>query len=98
MRLSCREPLRVSLLARLEEQARRNAMGYSERFEYDAERFYRETGFMAPGKSMPMEMYTGEGQQAEREAAWSAWTQKLRDDFQELLASCAALLRDEEAQ
>ena len=81
------------LIARLEEQAKRNAMGYTERYDYDAERFYRETGFMAPGKSMPLEMCSGFDDETCRNDAWNAWTQQLRNDFQALLQDCLDSLR-----
>ena len=82
----------ADLRARLEKALERSEMGYSERFEHDAERFYAETGFMAPGKSMPVEMYTGERQQEQREAAWQAFSGKLRDEFHALLRDNLAFL------
>lgn len=76
-----------AIRARLEHYLRRTEMGYAERFDSDAEQFYRETGFMAPGKSMPLEMYQGEAHEARRQDAWNEWVVKMGRDF-------CALLRD----
>ena len=82
----------AALRARLEKALERSEMGYSERYDHDAKRFYAETGFMAPGKSMPVEMYQGEKHQAEREAAWQVFGAKLRDEFHALLRDGMAFL------
>jgi len=53
-----------------------------------AERFRKETRFLAPGKSIPMEM-DSDDYRARRDEAWKAWVTKLRDD--DLAAARAAL-------
>lgn len=70
----------ADLLRRLDEQLTLSDMGYSERFDYQAERFYRETGFMAPGKSVPVEMSSSQRDE-EREPAWRAFQDKLSDEW-----------------
>jgi hypothetical protein len=70
----------AGLLRRLEEQLVLCDMGYSERFDYQAEKFYRETGFMAPGKSVPLEMASSQ-QDSEREQAWRVFQDGLRDEW-----------------
>lgn len=47
-------------------------MNANERFEIVAELFYRDTGFMRPGKSMPMEMCSSVSEHRRREA-WDKW-------------------------
>lgn len=47
-------------------------MDVNTQFEIVADLFYRDTGFMRPGKSMPMEMCSGELDQRRR-AAWDKW-------------------------
>lgn len=42
-----------------------------------AEHFYRETGFMAPGKSVPLEMCR-EGYDDDRRRAYEAWHRERR--------------------
>lgn len=44
----------------------------NESFEEAAALFYRETGYMAPGKSVPMEM-GGEDYDVARQGAWTHW-------------------------
>jgi hypothetical protein len=46
---------------------------YGESFDFLAERFYRETGHMAPGKDRPVGWYESDEDRAE--------TQRLWDDF-----------------
>lgn len=41
-------------------------------WEAIAEKFYRETGFLRPGKSVPMEMWT-EDHDRRRKEAWATW-------------------------
>lgn len=50
---------------------RRPDEGRTEYFERMAEDFYRATGFMAPGKSQPLEM--GDHDEVERQRAWAAF-------------------------
>lgn len=45
-----------------------------DRFERVAEEFRRDTGFLRPGKSVPLAM--GGSNEEERDAAWRAWSQK----------------------
>lgn len=47
-------------------------------YEQLAERFYRETGLMAPGKSQPREMYSAE-QDARRTQRYHEWTQARKE-------------------
>lgn len=49
-----------------------STLGYTDRYERAAEEFYRETGYMAPGKSVPMEM-AGSFSEEDRSAAWDEW-------------------------
>jgi hypothetical protein len=45
----------------------------SERFDACAELFYQETGIMAPGKSVPMEMYASQPPDDVRAAQYRKW-------------------------
>lgn len=74
------------------EQIRRTEMGYCERFEHDAERFYRETGLLAPGKSVPAEMWT-EDIDHRRHTEWDAFQHKLRHEWIELMRDAATFLK-----
>ena len=47
----------------------------NERFEYMAELFYKETGFMAPGKDSPAGYYTEE-EKEEGQARWKEWVEE----------------------
>jgi predicted phosphoadenosine phosphosulfate sulfurtransferase len=84
----------AKLSERLKVMVARNRLGYSERFEQDAERFYAETGFMAPGKSVPLEMASSNSEE-EREEAWAKWTDGLREEWyremESTIAVCAAV-------
>jgi hypothetical protein len=67
----------------------------TETFERIAGQFYRETGFMRPGKDEPMSGYTSEEHRRRREVAWSAWvvarrTAMLAQIHAALLSSCPA--------
>lgn len=46
-------------------------MDANERFEYMADKFYKDTGMMAPGKDSPAAF--GVTDRKERMAAWSEW-------------------------
>jgi len=85
-------PDRRALVEQLRDMLARDEMGYSERFEHDAERFYRETGFMAPGKSEPLEMSGGDAHQQRRETAWQEWCGKRRAEFHTVLRDAVAAL------
>jgi hypothetical protein len=63
--------LSVELLAVLDEM-RLWSESPSAAFERVAEQFYRETGFIAPGKSVPMEMASTQ-QDDRRRRAYDAW-------------------------
>ena len=86
-----------AIRALLDNHVRRTELGYTERFEEDAEQFYRETGFMAPGKSVPFEMASTQ-QDDKREAAWNTWTGKMRVDFCAMLRAASAALSTLPAQ
>ena len=81
----------AQLQSRLLEWEADTHLGYSERFEKQAEEFYRATGFMAPGKSVPMEMSSTQNEE-QRTAAWDEWQvarqQRFRDD---MIAAATAL-------
>jgi len=50
-------------------------MNANEQFEYMAELFYKETGFMAPGKDAPAGFYTKE-EKEEGQTKWKEWVNK----------------------
>ena len=75
------DPKAAPLLNRLERYLAESMMGYTERFDVQAARFYQETGVMAPGKSMPPEMYQ---QDSEREHAWAKWQDAQREQWRDL--------------
>ena len=78
-----------ALIRRLREHAENSQRGYSELFERTAEQFYQQTGFMAPGKSMPLEM------QQSDDARERAWEQFNKDRKAQFIAR-AVLERDSE--
>lgn len=63
-------------------------MDWTASYEHLADRFFRETGLMAPGKSEAMEMYGGEERErrkrelwrefmeARSEEAWTLWHER----------------------
>lgn len=61
----------------------------SGQFEKLAEQFYRETGLLAPGKSVPVEMYQDE---AERRQRWDEFTARLSAERDETIREAAAAL------
>jgi hypothetical protein len=61
----------AEVVADLRAMAARYDMTATARYEADAEAFYRETGFMAPGKDVPMAM--GGQDEGERRAAYEQW-------------------------
>lgn len=77
--------------ARLRDQVRKSRLSYSERFEEDAERFYKLTGYLAPGRSVPAAM-ASVGNDEERHVAWDEWCKLEREDWQRLCERAAALL------
>lgn len=84
---------RAELIARFRDYLESSTLGYSERFERNAERFYRETGYMAPGKSMPLEMggmFTDE----ERGIAWDTWNELIRERWKQDMRDAIAVLEE----
>jgi len=61
----------ADLVARLREIAARFDMTSTERYEQDSEAFYAATGYLSPGKDVPMAM--GGQDETERRAAHEAW-------------------------
>jgi hypothetical protein len=76
-----------TLIAQLREWADDTELGFSERFEKHAGAFYRETGMLAPGKSLPLEMSPSDDDA--RRVAWEEWHAKRRTAFIELLRGAA---------
>lgn len=85
------EPERQKLIDYLNDQLRLHAMGYGEQFETIAERFYRETGLMAPGKSLPVELYSDEYERR-RVAASDEWQTRRRQTWRDSLTAAIELL------
>ena len=54
-------------------------MNANERFEYMADLFYRQTGFMAPGKDSPAAF--GVTDDDERMEAWKVWVEGFYSDL-----------------
>lgn len=73
LRLEAAEQMAEALEA-AEAVWRRAGEGHSAHFERMAEKFYAETGFIAPGRSVPLEM--GGYNEDERQAAWVAFFEK----------------------
>jgi len=76
-----------ALALQLREWADDTALGFSERFEKHADAFYRETGLIAPGKSLPLEMHPSDDDAGQR--TWEEWHTKRRTAFIDLLRSAA---------
>lgn len=64
------------------------------RYEIEAEAFYRMTGKMAPGKSVPMEIARDDME--ERLNLWRDWQHKYRDIILAFSAAIARVLPDED--
>jgi hypothetical protein len=75
----------------LEQRAERLLMSYTARFEQDAEAFYRATGFIAPGRSVPAAM--GGYDEDQRQVEWDKWIAEQNDLFRWALLAGAAALR-----
>jgi hypothetical protein len=73
-----------AIKARVLEYIRLVGVSYTERFEVQAERFYCETGLMAPGRSVPLEMRQDE---SERARAWAAFQLRDREQYQQDLTA-----------
>jgi hypothetical protein len=57
-------------------------------FDYRASLFYRETGYMAPGKSLPMATATGDrADDTVRREQWEAWCERKNDEIDRQLAA-----------
>lgn len=56
-------------------------------FEDIADWFYRDTGYLRPGKSEPLECGN---RSEERDAAWKAWATRTRDQVR---AACLGAMR-----
>jgi hypothetical protein len=54
-------------------------MDANERFEYMAELFYKQTGYMAPGKDSPAAF--GDGDIDKRIEMWREWTEHFYSDL-----------------
>jgi hypothetical protein len=79
-----------ALVARLEALAHRYDMTHTERYEADSEAFYAATGYMAPGKDVPMAM--GGQNEQERRAAHEAWIAGRNMEQQYAIRDAAAAL------
>lgn len=77
------------VIARLHEELAKIDLGYTERFERNAERFYEATGFLAPGKSVPLEMASAY-QDDKREVAWTTWNLQQKENYRQLLTEAAS--------
>lgn len=88
---SPRQSTRAELVDRVRGYLLESSMGHTERFELHAERFYRETGYLAPGKSVPMAMAGSPFADDEhRGEAWDEWNrlnkERWRQDMRDVLA------------
>ena len=81
---------RAELIDGLQAMAHRYDMTATERYEADSEAFYAQTGYMAPGKDVPMAM--GGQDEAERRAAWDAWVAERNSDQKRMFLEAAAAL------
>lgn len=59
-------------------------MNANERFEYMAELFYKETGYVAPGKDLPAALNNGGYTDVERDNAWGEWLERFWIEMFEL--------------
>ena len=80
---------------RLRWLAARFDMTSTARYEEDSERFYAETGYMAPGKDVPMAM--GGQDEDERRHAHIAWVDAMAKSNQSAMLAGAEALRRIEA-
>jgi hypothetical protein len=79
----------------LREIVSRQGLGYSERFEADAELFYIEAHLIAPGKSIPAAMNAGSDYERRREEKWEEWTKARATAWFGAMADAAELLQDQ---
>ena len=80
--------MNTELLTRLQNIIAEENLGYSERFERRAKEFYRATGFMPPGKSVPMEMTISEDA---RNVVWESWNAQRTKQFYDDLRQCVVM-------
>jgi hypothetical protein len=80
----------VSVVELLRELSVRHRMGYSERFEADADAFYAETHLIAPGRSIPIAMNAGDAYERERQEKWDVWTKARSDAWMAAIDQAAA--------
>lgn len=66
----------------------------SEAFEERAEEFRRATGYLAPGKSRPIEMGGSDRAEDDRQTAWSAWQKARYEEQLERMRAVPALLAE----
>lgn len=81
---------REALIEKLMALANRYDMTATERYEADADAFYRETGYMSPGKDVPMAM--GGQNERERRDAYDVWSAKRNQAQQAAILEAAAAL------
>lgn len=65
-------------------------MGPLEHFEAIGEMFYKDTGFLRPGKSEPMECYSEE-REKERRKVWDGWIKEKSRELNDRVAAALAL-------
>jgi hypothetical protein len=71
----------------------------SEKLDDLSGRFYRETGIMAPGKSVPLEMAATQPPDDARSASWKQWVDStVKIDVQFAIAALKAARGESEAQ
>lgn len=76
----------------LRELVSRHAMGHCERYDADADAFYREKHFIAPGRSIPPAMNAGDAYERGRQEAWDAWTKARSEAWVGAMSGAADLL------
>lgn len=80
-----------TLRTRLQEFAARVEQPDVERYEANAEQFYRDTGYLAPGQSVPLAMADG-SYDDRRDALWKAWVAQRKKDYITTLHAAADAL------
>lgn len=76
------------IVERLRLFANRAEQSHSERYESDADDFYRDTGYLAPGKSVPLEMGTTDYDDT-RAAKWRDWCDVRQAEYVKRLREAA---------
>ena len=72
-------------------------MDANERFEYMADRFYKETGYMAPGKDSPA-YFGGVDSIEKRTEMWQEWVEHFYSTLFERNFSCGSIADTKEQQ